>query len=131
MAEIGAVCDDDEACSQAFPFCHQAGDEPYCTVQGCEATSCPAGYACEQGEDATFCGKLPSGLNEACSDASDCADYAANFCDTMVTNTCILTGCAADLSICPGFYTCCAFGPDFSVCVPPGAGCAPGMAVTP
>jgi hypothetical protein len=138
-SSIGVPCTEASQCSGSFPYCATDASESYCTAQNCSATSCPTGYACEQAADATYCGKLPAGLGKTCANDGDCAGGAAKSCDTFMSHTCILTGCANGELTCPGFYACCdvsALLPGFSVCVPPTAltadgNCTVGTKVTP
>jgi hypothetical protein len=138
-SSIGTPCTGADSCQDPFPYCASDGAEGYCTAQGCTATSCPTGYTCEQASDAAYCGKLPAGLGKACTSDADCADGAAKSCDTFMSHTCILTGCASGELTCPGSYACCdvsAILPGFSVCIPPVAltadgNCTVGTKVTP
>jgi hypothetical protein len=123
-AAIGAACTDKDACSEAFPLCAEDGEERYCSAEDCTATSCPAGFACERLESASFCKKLPAGLGASCMSDADCANGDAKLCDTQMTHACILTGCANGDVECPGYYGCCdlnALVPGLSVCTPPAA----------
>jgi hypothetical protein len=85
-AAIGTECTDAASCSEAFPYCVADGDEHYCSVEDCTATSCPAGFACEPTESSSFCKKLPKGLGASCMSNDDCADGDAKFCDTQMTH---------------------------------------------
>lgn len=137
-AAIGSECMDDDGCSAPFPHCAADGDEKYCSVQDCTATSCPSGFACEGMGSSSFCKKLPKGLGAPCMSMEDCADGEAKLCDTQMTHTCILTGCANGDVKCPGYYGCCDLNslvPGLSVCTPPSSlpdgKCAFGTLVTP
>ena len=137
-AAIGGDCTGDDGCSDPFPYCAPDGDEMYCSAKDCTATSCPSGFACEKTDGSSFCKKLPKGLGASCTSMDDCADGAAKFCDTQMTHTCILTGCANGDVQCPGYYGCCdlnALVPGLSVCTPPSAlpdgKCSFGTLVTP
>jgi hypothetical protein len=123
-AAVGAECAGDSECGEPFPYCAADGDEHYCSVTDCTATSCPSGFACDHTDASSFCKKLPKGLGAMCTSDSDCAAGEAKFCDSQMTHTCILTGCASGDVKCPGFYGCCDLNslvPGLSVCTPPSA----------
>jgi hypothetical protein len=137
IAAVGAACTGDEGCPASFPYCATDGTDRYCSVQGCSPTSCPSGYACEQGSAATYCGKLPVGLGEACTSDADCTKEA-KFCDTMMSHKCVLKDCVTKAITCPGFYGCCDLSmlvPNFSLCFAPealvGGKCPVGNLVAP
>lgn len=136
LSSIGAACTGPEGCQEPFPYCATDGAERYCTLQSCEASSCPGGYACaQQTGGPSYCAKLPEGLNKPCMSDADCAAGEAKFCETMFAKTCQVSDCATGANQCPGSYGCCELAPGFSLCTPPtqlaNGQCMFGMLVTP
>jgi len=134
MSALGMACTEDASCPAPFPYCAEDGAERYCSVPNCEPSSCPSGYSCEQGSAGMYCAKLPAGLGRACTTDADCASEAM-ICDIM-TQTCVLTGCATDQVACPSTHVCCdmsAFAPGLSLCSTPtpDGQCAFGLKVAP
>ncbi|MET0341240.1 MAG: hypothetical protein ABW252_09565 [Polyangiales bacterium] len=141
-AEASASCESDEGCPATTPYCVRSGSEPgYCTRTGCTANAdCPVNWSCETGPSARYCANLPRGLGTACESNADCASFDARFCDSLLTHTCILSGCATREITCPNEWLCCDYsallGSAFSTCTPPSystSGTCPqgGVKVTP
>ena len=62
----------------------------------------------------------PDGLGKACTTNADCAGTDATFCDTLITASCLLEGCALGGTDCPVGYECqdlSMFGAAGTVCV--------------
>lgn len=121
---IGAACGGASDCSEPFAYCAQDGDDHYCSADSCDESSCPTGFACQpkDGDTPSYCKKLPKGLGASCMSSEDCASGEAKFCDTTMTHSCILTGCASGDVKCPGYYGCCDLNSlvaGLSVCTPP------------
>lgn len=95
----------------------------YCTQATCTVSAdCPVGYTCATWASPTYCVRQPTGLGNTCSAAADCMGKEAAFCDSVISNTCLVQNCDVAKNDCIDGYECC----DFSaygaprLCVPPG-----------
>jgi len=131
----GCVCEDGYGRLDPTRDCEPCGDHEITSAMG--ACECEPGYArtspeeaCEEGsaggcssdDDCTdegegarcdlratvpFCVAQPSGLNEPCTSDADCTDFEATYCDTFVTNSCLVQGCTLAPDNCfPGTECC-------------------------
>jgi hypothetical protein len=117
----GAPCGDPR-----YDHCHVTeGGDGYCTIAGCTSSAdCDGGYECDVGAAPAFCRRPPVGLGHACQSPADCAEGEANFCDLVVSNSCLEQGCSLEAQDCFGGQQCCdlsMFGVPVPVCLPPGA----------
>jgi hypothetical protein len=124
--DLGSACDPAAPdCPTPYDHCEPAADGGYCTTAGCTTTEdCKGGYACNAD---SVCQRPPNGLGSSCTTPDDCAGTEATFCDTFMTHSCQVQGCAFDPDSCfPGFECCdlSAFGLPQPLCIPQGA-CAP------
>jgi hypothetical protein len=127
-AALGAECNVASApCGDPrYDHCHVSeGDDGYCTIAGCTTSAdCDGGYACEVGAEPPFCRRPLVGLGRPCQSPADCAEGEANFCDMLVSHTCLEQGCSLEAQDCFGGQQCCdlsMFGVPVPVCLPPGA----------
>lgn len=69
---------------------------------------------------------LPSdGLGDPCSTPEDCAGKGASWCDTVILNQCIVSGCDVANNNCPANHKCCdlsEFGVQQTLCLIGGCG---------
>ena len=117
----GAACSPTAACATAAdPLCTSDG---YCS-RGCTGPGdCVGGYACDVGAPQPFCVRPPSGLQAPCASSADCAGYEASYCETSVSNVCLVAGCVVGADDCFIGWVCCdltGFGIDTTLCVPEG-----------
>ena len=121
---LGSECTKDDDClDPAYPHCQIAADGGYCTQSGCETSDeCDTSvdYACNTRETPSFCERPPVGLGTACTEAADCSDFSANFCESLVSKVCLPGGCKEDPGQCHGDWACCDIALlGNSICVPP------------
>jgi hypothetical protein len=107
---IGSACTSDAECSDVnFPHCQLGSPSGgYCTSTACSAPEdCGGGYACNQQAAPSFCERPPLGAGAACTSAADCAGGEATYCDTMITSSCLVSGCSVSPDSCfPGSECC-------------------------
>lgn len=125
-SEIGASCSSEAECPPTYPYCAAADAAGYCTARDCTANAdCPEGWSCEEAAGIRHCAKPPTGLGTSCTSNDDCSAFAASYCDTIQTHSCILQGCAVGQGACPNEWACCDYsallGAPFSTCAPPSA----------
>ncbi|MBN2528996.1 MAG: ABC transporter substrate-binding protein [Deltaproteobacteria bacterium] len=80
---------------------------------------CGEGAYCDKSRTPFVCTLPPSGQGELCTTNDDCSGFEANYCETMVTGTCLKQGCSEELNDCADDHICCNFS-DFmlpSLCV--------------
>lgn len=123
---LGAPCASDTDCADpSFGHCQSAPTADgmgYCTKAGCVAGAgdCPGPYACNTGEEPSFCERPPSGLGNECKSSSDCGSFEAGYCETVLAHSCMVNDCKADPSRCFGDWVCCDIGLlSESLCVAP------------
>jgi hypothetical protein len=112
-------------CPPAFPFCALASTgEGYCTQNECDSTDdCAEGYTCAIWEETPFCQRPPTGFGDECETNADCEGKEADFCETLISKACLVSGCDLELKNCADGFECCdisAFGIDDTLCVPNG-----------
>lgn len=122
---LGAACDTAAPmCATPFDHCEPGGAAGYCTNTCAAPEDCSGGYACNA---SGICQRPPVGLGQACSTPDDCAGTEATFCDTFMTHSCQVQGCALTPNNCFSGFECCdlsAFGLPEPLCIPEGA-CMP------
>lgn len=122
---MGSACTSDDNCSDpAFPHCQiDPGSSGYCTSTGCTSdAACPSGALCTTGASPTYCRK-PRDAGKPCTMPADCADGDATFCDTFVSQSCLVQNCDLVANNCFTGSECCdvsAFGLP-NLCVAEGA----------
>jgi hypothetical protein len=127
---LGDPCDAQTPCTNpSFDHCQMgSAASGYCTSSGCAATvDCTGGYACDTAGSPSFCKRPPVGAGKMCSSPADCADGDATFCDTFMTQSCLVMGCTVTPNDCFEGTECCdlsAFGLPAPICVAPGS-CPP------
>ena len=124
LAGLGQDCTSDETCGdERYPSCRiePDADSGYCTSVNCSTSAdCPTNFGCNTRTAPSFCEKPPSGLGEACSSSSECAGFAAPYCETVVAHSCVVNDCAPDPNKCHGDWLCCDIGLlSQSLCIPP------------
>ena len=95
---IAAVPGQGEACRS-----QREGDE--CDNIG----DCKDGHYCDLTREPPICMAPPSGQGELCTTDSDCESFDANYCETMVSGTCLVRDCSQELNNCTPGYDCCDF----------------------
>ena len=91
----------------------------------CLAPDSDTGIPADAGAD----GGSFTGMMEPCEDASDCAEFQATYCLTVMpdSNICLIQGCSTAPNDCPSPHLCCDLLPDLetsfglpdSLCMPP------------
>jgi hypothetical protein len=126
--ELGVECDMESAPCTSTQYDHcqlVSGMSGYCTSTGCASSAeCEGGYACDTAASPPFCRRPPLGAGRACESPADCAGTEATWCDTFMTNTCLVQGCSVPTQDCFGGMQCCdltQFGVPEPLCLPPGA----------
>lgn len=123
--ESSGPCASDAECAPSAPYCAKAGSaDSYCTTAGCGSNAqCLTGWSCEAGPTVRYCARPPSGLGASCQSDADCSSYDAKYCDTLVSHTCLIGGCATRATTCPSEWLCCDYsallGSALSICVSP------------
>ena len=122
-AGLGVACSESEnPCSDAtYSRCQPSGAGDYCTNEGCQSGDCEDGFACNSGEEESFCERAPVGQGMACTSDDDCAGGEASYCETALSNQCLVRGCSEG-SCFPG-WDCCdlsSLGFEDTLCVPEG-----------
>ncbi len=122
----GVACSDGLPCrDSAFPHCAQASNgDQYCTSLGCRTSAdCPEDFACTSSASGSYCQRSPLGMAAPCSTDDDCASYEATFCETLISNSCLVQGCSLSNDDCFDGWECCdasAFGMPIPICIPAG-----------
>lgn len=109
-AGIGIACSTTTACSDAtFNHCHMVdASSGYCTVAGCTSdANCTGGYVCDKTASPAYCRRPPVGQSDPCKTNADCAGKEASFCDTFVTQSCLVQGCTVSPDNCFTGSQCC------------------------
>lgn len=125
-AGIGQTCTTDTDClNPDFARCQVDGANPgYCTSTGCGSRAdCPSGYFCNTGASPTYC-RPPEGAGRPCTGPADCAGTDAIFCDTFVSQTCLVQDCNLAPDDCIAGSECCDltnFGIPLNLCIAAGA----------
>ena len=119
---LGQACKVDADCNDTtFSHCQMKGDAGYCTHAGCASSAdCSNDYECNTKGDPSFCERPPGGFGMDCTSSSDCAGLEASYCESVVARACVVSGCKADVSLCPGSWSCCDIALlGASLCLPP------------
>jgi hypothetical protein len=126
-AALGVDCDAGNApCSDArFNHCQVVEDASgYCTSTDCSSTAdCEGGYACDTTASPSYCRRPPVGAGRSCSSDDDCAGTEATYCDTFMSQSCLVQGCSPSSDDCFEGSECCdlsGFGVAEPLCVPKG-----------
>ncbi|MEO8906140.1 MAG: hypothetical protein ABI488_26520 [Polyangiaceae bacterium] len=108
-SEAGKPCSADGDCKDAlFSYCASAKQDGYCTRPDCASSAdCTNDYSCNARDAHSFCQRPPSGFGTTCHSSTDCAAFEASYCEVLSSHACLLSGCKADPSICPGDWACC------------------------
>lgn len=121
---LGLACDETSPCADpGYSRCQisEASDD-YCTSEGCSSSSdCEAGYACRETQSDSYCERPPLGQGAACTSDEDCADGEATYCESQISNQCLVSGC--EVGSCFEGSTCCdlrSLGAPDTLCVPAG-----------
>ena len=125
-SDIGEACVDDSTCRDPYPHCVMVTEdsEGYCTLADCTSNAdCPSSWSCERTADNShYCRKPPSGIGASCKTEADCSSFDATYCEGFMTHSCMLAGCASNLSLCPSEWSCCDYsallGSALSICMP-------------
>lgn len=126
MSGLGAACSADEPCTDPrYPDCQLVDESSgYCTVLGCvDSEACGGAFACDLNASPSYCRRPPVGQGAPCATSADCAETEATFCDTFVSNVCIVEGCAVGGDDCFVGWSCCDLAPvglDRRLCVTDG-----------
>jgi hypothetical protein len=106
---LGQACSADSGCSDAlFDYCASADQNGYCTRPDCQSSAdCSNDYSCNTRGARSFCQRPPTGFGTACQSTADCAGFEASYCEALSSHSCLLNGCKADPSECPGDWSCC------------------------
>lgn len=104
---LGNACTTDTDCPSPY-HCQMSAVGGYCTVTGCsDVAPCPGSYNCNQTANPAYCQRPPVGHNKPCTTATDCANTEATFCDTFVTQSCLVQDCTLTPDNCfPGSECC-------------------------
>jgi hypothetical protein len=121
----GADCADAACTDPVFSYCAEAPNaDRYCTSRGCVTTAdCPDTYACAKSAQGSFCQRTPRGMTSPCESDDDCAGYEANFCETLLSHSCLVQGCSLSQNDCFEGWECCdvtSYGMPIPICIPEG-----------
>ncbi len=108
-----------------FPACRDRGaGVGYCTATCATDVDCPRGYTCDTAKTPATCKSGAVGLGDACTSSADCDGKDAWYCEPVILQQCIVTGCAvANPLSCPEAWVCCdvrSLGVNMTLCVPQG-----------
>ena len=70
---------------------------------------CVEGNYCDLTLDPPSCVMPPSGQGRPCTTPEDCASFTADYCESMVSGTCLAQGCDKEANNCSSGYKCCDF----------------------
>jgi hypothetical protein len=119
------VCVAGTAFNATTASCEACGENEMASPAGCV---CVAGFARVTATEP--CTELPpnvmkpTGEDQQCSTPADCAGFEADFCDNVVTGTCLVQGCTLAPDNCFTGKECCdlsSFGLPITLCVAAGA----------
>jgi hypothetical protein len=109
-AGLGVDCDPDTnpCMDRIYNYCRAVSTGTgYCTTQGCtQVVDCTSGYDCDTTTNPSYCRRPPTGVGFPCATASDCVGEA-NYCDTMVSSSCLVRDCTLAPDNCFAGYKCC------------------------
>jgi len=112
LTNQGAACSATAPCQDVtFSYCYAAtGDTGYCTTTGCTCVQdCPGQYYCDRTLTPSVCRRPPTGEGTPCAAPADCAAFEASYCETMVSKSCLVSGCSPALNNCDSTHLCCDF----------------------
>jgi hypothetical protein len=121
---IGDACDSNTEClNSAYSHCQLGGvGGGYCTTTGCTGPAdCTGGFVCETSASPTYCKRPPFGAGRPCTAPADCADTEATFCDTIVSQSCLVQNCTVTPNDCFAGMECCPIAGLPNLCIPQGA----------
>ena len=72
-------------------------------------TDCEDGHYCDLTLDPPRCMSPPSGQGVACTSQEDCEAFDADYCETLISKTCLVQGCDPVLNNCTPGFDCCDF----------------------
>jgi hypothetical protein len=124
----GTGCDPaaPSACTDPkFPTCRSRGaGVGYCTTNCTGNADCPHGFVCDSTATPATCKSAAVGMGDPCVSSGDCVGKDANYCETVILHTCIVTGCGVDNPVaCSEGSSCCDVRPlglNMTLCVPEG-----------
>jgi hypothetical protein len=106
------ACDPTTPCADPLlSYCYAtATGAAYCTSPGCtSAADCPTGWFCDLTLTPSVCRHPPTGEGTPCAAPADCAQFEASYCETMVSKSCLVSGCNPQLNNCDDAHLCCDF----------------------
>ena len=77
----------------------------YCTSN----MDCADGEHCDTTLNPPSCVMPPSGQGRPCTAAADCASFQADYCEVLISSTCLVQGCDKEANNCSPGYQCCDF----------------------
>ena len=111
VAGLGDPCDTASSpCNDAkYPYCavRGTGTAGTCTKACASNTDCDTVYTCATWEAQPYC-RTFVGVGVSCAAPTDCVGDA-QFCDTFVSHTCVVSGCSLTANNCPRGSMCCDF----------------------
>jgi hypothetical protein len=121
LSGIGEECEEDLDCTNPeFALCERTGSTNYCTSACVSSEQCPGEFSCRPTAMGGFCERPPTGLGTACMD-DECDGFEASYCETVVSQSCVVNDCKVDPERCHGDWVCCDIGLlSESLCIPPG-----------
>jgi hypothetical protein len=121
----GDSCAGDVECtSSEYPHCQlRATGGGYCTNTGCTTDAqCADGFRCVTSASPTVCRLPPDGAGRPCTAPADCAGSEATYCDTFMSNSCLVQNCSLEPNDCFPGMECCDVGFGLlPICIPAGA----------
>lgn len=113
LGGAGSACSSDAECMNVtFSRCQlRSNGTGYCTNQGCTTNAdCAQGFSCIGSSSPSTCRLPPDGAGRPCATPQDCADSEALFCDTLVSQTCLVQDCSLESNDCFPGGECCDVG---------------------
>jgi hypothetical protein len=108
---LGDPCDTVTApCNDTtYSYCavQDGGTSGICTQTCAGNADCEATYTCATWEAQPYC-RTFTGVGQTCGASTDCTGDA-NFCDTFMTHSCLVSGCSLTANDCPRDTMCCDF----------------------
>jgi hypothetical protein len=121
----GSACSSDAEClNPSYPHCQlRSTGTGYCTNEGCaDNAACAPGFTCVASASPSACLLPPEGAGRPCTGPADCAGTEALFCDTFVSQSCLVMDCSLDPDSCFPGMECCNVGIGVpNICIPAGA----------
>jgi hypothetical protein len=104
---FGEACEDDSDCPEVGATrCVETEAGSICTVDCETAADCPSPAGCEIAAEEPYCTPAPSGLDVPCTSSDECAEFEANYCETMLEDKCKVE-CKDNPGVCHGDFACC------------------------